>query len=73
MDPTVDPSRPHRFTIGLVAGTLLGAGLALWLGPGVAAGLRRGTRRWARQLDRIAGTTPCLDVDHTPRGRPQAL
>ena len=41
MNPDVEASPDHRFTIGLVAGTLLGAGLALWLGPGVTAGFRR--------------------------------
>jgi hypothetical protein len=73
MNPDVDASRDHRFTIGLVAGTLLGAGLALWLGPGVTAGFRRQTTRLARQLDEIAGNEPCGDVVKPTRSAPLAL
>jgi gas vesicle protein len=47
-----EPMRPHReqrdysFVTGLVMGTVVGAGLALWLTPGAAAEAR----------DRLAGS-----------------
>jgi hypothetical protein len=73
MNPAVEEPRDHRFTIGLVAGTLLGAGLALWLGPGVTAGFRRRTTQLARQLDQMAGNEPCTDGVRPARSAPQAL
>lgn len=40
MTKHTDDSRDYRLTIGLLAGVVLGAGLAMWLGPRVASGVR---------------------------------
>jgi hypothetical protein len=75
MDTDIEKSRDYRFTVGLVTGAVVGVGLAIWLGPGLAAGLRRGTTRWVRHNehnDRSAGprARACADP---PAGTPQAL
>jgi gas vesicle protein len=40
----------HRFAIGLMAGTVVGAGLALWFAPRLAAELRERVTESARRL-----------------------
>jgi hypothetical protein len=69
----VGRSRDFRFSVGLVAGTVIGAGLALWLAPVVAAGLHRGTTRWVRQLNRSAGAKARVATHPPARRAPQAL
>jgi len=50
MDPETPTPRQHRFAIGLLAGAVVGVGLAMWLGPGVT----RSTRRIGRALNKLA-------------------
>jgi gas vesicle protein len=54
---TVDTQnrRDHGFTIGLLAGTALGAGLAMWLAPRMAGEIRNRFTDSARALnDRVS-------------------
>ena len=46
--------RGHGFAIGLLAGTFVGAGLALWLAPRMASELRERVTDSARDLGRQA-------------------
>ena len=46
--------RGHGFAIGLLTGTFVGAGLALWLAPRMAAELRQRVTDSARALGRQA-------------------
>jgi hypothetical protein len=50
MDEETQRPRDHRFGIGLLAGAVVGVGLAMWLGPGVT----RSTRRIGRALNKLA-------------------
>jgi gas vesicle protein len=53
---TQDPQnrRDHRFVIGLVAGTVVGAGLMMWLAPRTASELRGRLTDTAKNLgDRL--------------------
>ena len=45
--------RDHRFAFGLLAGTCIGAGLALWLAPRTASEL---AERAAASVDRLTNT-----------------
>jgi gas vesicle protein len=52
MSGSTEERRDYSFVIGLMAGTVVGAGLAMWLAPRAAAELRermRETTRNARQ------------------------
>lgn len=51
--PTQEP-RDYRFVIGLLAGTVVGAGLAMWLAPRSASELRERLTNSARSLGRRA-------------------
>lgn len=42
--------RDYRFLTGLIAGTVLGAGLAMWLTPGAASELRARVGNAAKKL-----------------------
>ena len=42
--------RQHGFAIGLAAGTLVGAGLTIWLGPRLASNLRDRITESARDI-----------------------
>jgi gas vesicle protein len=44
----------HRFLIGLVAGTVVGAGVAIWFAPKVASELRRRMTDSAKKLSDLA-------------------
>ena len=44
--------RDYRFILGLVAGTVVGAGLAMWLAPNAASELRERVTDSARKLAR---------------------
>jgi gas vesicle protein len=46
--------RGHRFAMGLLTGTFVGAGLALWLAPRMASELRERVTDSARGLNRQA-------------------
>jgi gas vesicle protein len=50
MDAQTQKHRDYRFVIGLLAGTFVGAGLAVWLAPRLAPGLRRRMTAAARDL-----------------------
>jgi gas vesicle protein len=49
-DYSLDGRRDHSFAIGLVTGTFVGAGLALWLAPRLAAELRARVTDSAKDL-----------------------
>jgi gas vesicle protein len=42
--------RDYRFLTGLIAGTVIGAGLAMWLAPGAASELRARMGKAAKTL-----------------------
>ncbi len=54
MDPHTPEPRNHRFLIGLLTGTAIGAGLALWLTPRAAGELRERLTESAKDLSRRA-------------------
>ena len=54
MNAQHEVSRDHRFVIGLLTGTFLGAGLALWLTPRSAAELRQRVTDSAKGLGQQA-------------------
>jgi len=54
MDEQTPQQRRYGFVIGLMAGTCVGAGLALWLAPQAAAELRERVTDSARSLGRRA-------------------
>ena len=43
--------RDHRFIAGLAWGALVGAGLAIWFGPRLAAGVQQASHRVSRAVD----------------------
>jgi gas vesicle protein len=49
-DPRVEEHPHYGFVIGLAAGTIVGAGLALWLAPRLASELRQRATDSARDL-----------------------
>ena len=53
-DTPTQASRDHRFAIGLLVGTAIGAGLALWLAPRAADELRGRIQDSARNLGKRA-------------------
>jgi gas vesicle protein len=53
MTPDTQNRRDHGFLIGLMTGTVVGAGLAIWLAPRVA-GLRQRVTDSARELSNRA-------------------
>lgn len=55
-DMDMRASRDYRFTVGLLAGTALGAGLAMWLAPHAADEARQRLTRAARALSRQASS-----------------
>ena len=54
--------RDHRFWIGLLAGTAVGAGLAMWVLPRASAELRQRMTTSARSL-RTAASDLAVDLD----------
>jgi gas vesicle protein len=54
MNSTPKPPSDHHFAIGLLAGTCLGAALALWLAPRGAAEVRQRLTSSARRFRREA-------------------
>ncbi|MEP7118914.1 MAG: YtxH domain-containing protein [Acidobacteriota bacterium] len=53
-EPACDRNH-HGFTLGLLAGTVVGAGIALWLTPRASSELRRRVKRSMQELgDRTA-------------------
>ena len=54
MNGHTDEPRDSRFVIGLLAGAVVGAGLALWLAPEAASELRRRLTDSAKGLGRRA-------------------
>lgn len=50
---TQEPSR-HRFAIGLLTGTFVGAGLAIWFAPRLASELRRRVTDSAKRFGALA-------------------
>ncbi len=52
--PRVQEHRDYGFVIGLTAGTIVGAGLALWLAPRLAAEVRQRVTDTARHLGQRA-------------------
>jgi gas vesicle protein len=50
MDTPAQERRDHRFAIGLLAGTFIGAGLMMWLAPRSAAELRERVSKSAKKL-----------------------
>ena len=78
MNADTQPGRSdHRFLIGLLTGTFVGAGLALWLAPKAASEIQRRLTDSASALgrrasDRYQQASTCVDdtVDNlTKRGR----
>ena len=53
MDTDTQDRRDHTFLTGLLTGTFVGAGLAIWLGPRSASWRQRMTDS-ARELSRLA-------------------
>jgi gas vesicle protein len=53
--------RDYRFVIGLLTGTFVGAGLAMWLAPPVASERRRPVTDAARGSTRIVEAVDDLD------------
>ena len=53
MDTDTQDRRDHTFLTGLLTGTFVGAGLAIWLGPRAASWRQRMTDA-ARELSRLA-------------------
>jgi gas vesicle protein len=49
-EPQVQERPPYGFVIGLAAGTIVGAGLALWLAPRLASELRQRATDSARHM-----------------------
>lgn len=54
MNTPVQQPRDYRFVIGLLAGTVVGAGLALWLAPRAAAEIRGRIKDSAKNLGKQA-------------------
>jgi gas vesicle protein len=54
MNTQTQEHRDHGFAIGLLTGTFVGAGLAIWLAPRVAAELRERMSDSARSLGKRA-------------------
>jgi gas vesicle protein len=74
----VPDRRSYRFGSGLLAGTVVGAGLLMWLAPRIASELReRATetasrlRELARERYRDAGSQVALAVDEAEKSLPQ--
>jgi gas vesicle protein len=55
MDSDIQAPRPYGFGLGLFAGTVIGAGLAMWLVPGAVAELRERVIDSAKRLGKLAG------------------
>jgi gas vesicle protein len=55
MNSDTQEPRPYSFLIGMMAGTVIGAGLALWLAPRAASELRERLTDSARSLRNLAG------------------
>lgn len=55
MNSDTQEPRPYGFLIGMMAGTVIGAGLALWLAPRAASELRERLTDSARSLRNLAG------------------
>jgi gas vesicle protein len=60
--------RSHGFGIGLLTGTLVGAGLALWLAPRMASELRERMTDSAKGLGRQAQDMRDVVADAVARG-----
>jgi gas vesicle protein len=54
MNAAIQDRRDHTFLIGLVTGTFVGAGLAIWLVPRAASEWRQRMTDSARELSRLA-------------------
>jgi gas vesicle protein len=54
MNTDTQTSRDHRFLIGLLTGTFVGAGLAMWLAPRAASELRQRLTDSAKSLGQRA-------------------
>jgi gas vesicle protein len=57
MDTQTREPRDHGFLIGLLAGTCVGAGLAMWMAPRLAAEARERVTGSARKLGERASQT----------------
>ena len=55
MNSECEPEKPRdfRFAIGLVSGAVIGAGLAMWFGPGLADALRRRAAESAQRVGEV--------------------
>lgn len=53
MNTDTQDRRDHTFLIGLLTGTFVGAGLAIWLVPRLASELRQQMTDSARELSRL--------------------
>jgi gas vesicle protein len=51
---TAQEHRDYSFVIGLMTGTIVGAGLAMWLAPRAAAELRERLRETAKNVGQLA-------------------
>ena len=54
MNADTQDRRDHTFLIGLLTGTFVGAGLAIWLVPRLTSELRQRMTDSARELSRLA-------------------
>ena len=68
MEPSKQEHSDYRFLIGLVAGTMVGAGLTLWLAPRVASELRERLATSATGLAKRASAVRDQVADAVARG-----
>ena len=54
MDSDIQTPRPYGFGLGLLAGTVIGAGLAMWLAPRAVSELRERVIDSAKRLGKLA-------------------
>jgi gas vesicle protein len=55
MNSDTQEPRPYGFVIGMLTGTVVGAGLAMWLAPRAASELRERVTDSARSLGNLVG------------------
>jgi gas vesicle protein len=55
MNSDTQEPRPYGFVIGMLTGTVVGAGLAMWLAPRAASELRERVTDSARSLGKLVG------------------
>jgi gas vesicle protein len=58
MNSDTQEARPYGFVIGMLTGTVVGAGLAMWLAPRAASELRERVTDSARSLGNLVGQQP---------------